>query len=315
MVTTVAGVEGIRTNGRQTASHATGEKWRAYKMFPTPSFKDLLSCRSLVLTTPSGHTDSVRIRRWSPSHLYVSACSFNSTIISNLEPLKPRLLQTPLHRSAGDRIASRLGAMKIAQGTALNRAWASYDIVATILEILAPGPILKPPLIYPADERLWIDQRRQNKIALSRVACVCRALSSIALDILWRNINSIFHLIHIVPSCYTLRAGSEDGIYEIVSTCTGSHASTPRTLTIDNAAWPSSRGSLGSHPRMNYVLSVPTQRGYESSSSHAPDCNMTVLLCCYIGSHRTSSSCHNCADWTGSSTGSFTKCHQTQRRS
>ena len=182
--------------------------------------------------------------------------------------------------------------MKIAQGTALDRAWASYDIVATILETLAPGPILKPPLIYPADERLWIDQRRQNRIALSRVACVCHALSGIALDILWRNINNIFHLIHIVPSCYTL---GTDGLREIVSTCAGMYVSTPRILT-DNTACLPSRDSLGVHPSMNCVLSVITPPGYESLSSHVADCNITGLLYCHIGSLPTSSSCCNCAD-------------------
>ena len=105
--------------------------------------------------------------------------------------------------------------------TAVDRAWTSYDIVITILETMAPGPPLYSPLIYPYDGRAWMHQIRQGRKTLARVARVCRALSSIALDILWRYIDDVLHLIGVVPSCYSHESSVEYPYppYNIVSFC------------------------------------------------------------------------------------------------
>ena len=92
----------------------------------------------------------------------------------------------------------------------MERAWSSYDITVLILETMDPGPHLEPPLIYPHDQDAWTDRRRRNRATLALVARVCRALSSVALDILWRRIENIFHLLDIVPSLYRFEAENED---------------------------------------------------------------------------------------------------------
>ena len=94
----------------------------------------------------------------------------------------------------------------------MDRAWASYDIVIAILETMAPGPPLYSPLIYPCDEQAWMHQIRQDRNTLARVARVCRALSSIALDILWRYIGNVLHLIGVVPSCYSYESYPSNNI-------------------------------------------------------------------------------------------------------
>ena len=91
------------------------------------------------------------------------------------------------------------------EGTAMERAWATYDIVVAILETMAPGwPLRRRPL------QPWAHHRRLNKNALARVARVSRALSGAALDILWRCIDNVEHLIRVVPSCYRHEPNVED---------------------------------------------------------------------------------------------------------
>ena len=71
----------------------------------------------------------------------------------------------------------------------------------------------------------WENHTRQNRNALARMARVSRALSGAALDVLWRSIDDIFHLINVIPSCYTYESGDIDVRDEIVSSCiAGRHA-------------------------------------------------------------------------------------------
>ena len=109
--------------------------------------------------------------------------------------------------------------MNILRRSAVDRAWASYDIAAAILENLAPGPPLQPPSIYRYDEWAWEDQRRRNRHALAEMACVSRALSGLALDVLWRYIDNIFCLMNVIPSWYSCESMA-DFREQIVSSCT-----------------------------------------------------------------------------------------------
>ena len=192
-----------------------------------------------------------------------------------------------------------------------DRAWASYDIVATILETMAPGPLLEPPSIYPYDECAWEDHSRLNRNALARMARVSRALSGLALDVLWRYIDDIFHLVDVVPSCYTIESNwnVRRPYEEIVSSCIVACGSMRwQTLMINNIPM-SSRRLLGTPTSGSCVLFGPTLTGYESLIPHAAVSKMTALQHCYVGYLLTSLSCHNCADWTGVSTNNITECH------
>ena len=125
----------------------------------------------------------------------------------------------------------------LSQRTAVERAWASYTIAIAILETLAPGSPLYS--IYPCEYRTWMDHRCRNRNALARMARVSRTLSGVALDVLWRYVDNIFHLIDVVPSCYMYepmheRPGSQRRLQNIVSLFTIVDESTSQTelLTI-----------------------------------------------------------------------------------
>ena len=144
------------------------------------------------------------------------------------------------------------------------------------------------------------------------MARVSRALSGLALDVLWRYIDDIFHLIDVVSPCYTHK--SDDKFREqIVSSCIVACGSTRLVVIVDNR-WSSFRGSLVFPTNESCFLLVSMRLGYESLSSHATVSNMKELLHCYVGSLTTSLSYHNCADWTGTLTGIIGKCHQLQRQ-
>ena len=175
------------------------------------------------------------------------------------------------------------------QATAVGRAWASYDIIVAIFETMALNS-LDPP---------WKHERRRNQktLARSRVARVCRALSGIALDILWRYIRDIFHLIDVVPSCYTfglysnIRIGP-DIVSPYIEVC--------ESTRTDNNTW-SSRGSLGSHPNMSCTPFVPTLPEYESLSFHVTSNIIPPSIFCCSGCPQTSPSYPNYADYTRAS--------------
>ena len=124
--------------------------------------------------------------------------------------------------------------MNISRTSATDRAWASYDIAATILETLAPDPPLQSPSIYPYDRWTWKNHIRRNRNALASMARVCRALSGVALDVLWRYIDNIFHLVGVVPSCYTIESNwsVRRAYQEIVSSCVVACGSMRQTLMI-----------------------------------------------------------------------------------
>ena len=131
-----------------------------------------------------------------------------------------QILHQPLH--ANNETVSRFITMEFHR-TAAERAFSSYDIAVIILEEMAPGPSLQPPLILSYDRDAWIEHRHQNRTSLARVARVCRATSRVALNILWKYIDSIFHLIHLVPLCYThdLKWGKRGDLQDqMVSSCT-----------------------------------------------------------------------------------------------
>lgn len=154
--------------------------------------------------------------------------------------------------------------MSTSQRTAMERAWSSYDVIVLILETMDPGPHLKPPLIYPYDSDVWADRRRRNRAALACTARVCRALSSVALDILWRYIGNAFDIIHLVPSCYKFEAYKcllpSDRDDKLVSACTVTCESMLHILTDDYARTPC-RYSLGPPTNRSYILCVPTRPG------------------------------------------------------
>ena len=149
----------------------------------------------------------------------------------------------------------------------MERAWASHDIVASILETMAPGPSIDRPqgLTYPYDRDALSHQRRRNENSLARVARVCRALSGIALDILWRCILSIFHLIDLVPECYRYERihddGDLDGIqYEMVSFCIVVCELMLQTLISNDLRAPY-RDVFGSPANKRSILFLRTQSG------------------------------------------------------
>lgn len=116
--------------------------------------------------------------------------------------------------------------MEVPQRNARERAWASYDIVAAIFETMSPGPPLEPRNLWELNLK---DHTRPNRNALARMARVSRALSGVALDVLWRYANNIFHLINAVPSCYTYESGGVGLFGEekvIVSSCIAACGST-----------------------------------------------------------------------------------------
>ena len=193
--------------------------------------------------------------------------------------------------------------------SAVDRVWSSYDIAAEILETLAPGPPLQSPSIYPYDHWTWENNTRRNRNALASMARVCRALSGVALDVLWRYIDDIFHLVDVVPSCYTTRCDihARFSPETIVSSYIAACGSICKAIIIDNTRV-SSRHSLGTPTSESCFLFGPTLPGYESLNLKPIGSNMTVLERYYVGYLLMSLSYHNCADWTGVLTKTITEC-------
>lgn len=69
----------------------------------------------------------------------------------------------------------------------------SPKIASAVIEHLSPGPLPKDRHI--AKDLLTVKQRRESQAALAHLATVCRAVSSLALDALWRYIDDFHHLL------------------------------------------------------------------------------------------------------------------------
>ena len=69
------------------------------------------------------------------------------------------------------------------------------DVADAVFAHLSPGP-------YPHEDVLpWERaERRRAQKTLARAARVCRALSEPALDVLWRVVDDIVHLLSVLPS-------------------------------------------------------------------------------------------------------------------
>lgn len=70
-----------------------------------------------------------------------------------------------------------------------------YEIAAAVFECLSPGPRLMDDDPRPNKRRRKTAQR-----TLASAARVCHAFSSPALDVLWRIVDDIVHLLEIFPS-------------------------------------------------------------------------------------------------------------------
>ncbi|KAI0359194.1 hypothetical protein OH77DRAFT_1010339 [Trametes cingulata] len=77
---------------------------------------------------------------------------------------------------------------------AVARALACEDILVDVFENLAPGSKL------PRASQLLVAARKKRQKTLARGACVCRAFSGPALQVLWRVIDDVKHLFRILPS-------------------------------------------------------------------------------------------------------------------
>ncbi|EIW54070.1 uncharacterized protein TRAVEDRAFT_74350 [Trametes versicolor FP-101664 SS1] len=69
----------------------------------------------------------------------------------------------------------------------------SPKIASAVLGHLSPGPLTKDS--DNAMGLLTVKQRRENQAALAQLATVCRAVSSLALDVLWRYIDDFHHVL------------------------------------------------------------------------------------------------------------------------
>ena len=99
---------------------------------------------------------------------------------------------------------------------AVHRGLLCVDVVESILEYLAPGPQISSlhlssesgeeltmtslPLdpvcmVYQGEMKVVIEERRLRQKTLARLARVCSALSDLALDVLWRIPDSLYHLL------------------------------------------------------------------------------------------------------------------------
>lgn len=128
------------------------------------------------------------------------------------------------------------------------------------------------------------------------MARVSRALSGVALDVLWSCIDNIFRLIDVVPSCYMYKFDDE-GFYRegVVSFFIVTCGSTRKVVIVNTNTRSSSRYSLVSLTNESCFLFLSMRPRYESLGSHAlMVSNMTALLNCYIGSLLTFPSYRNC---------------------
>ncbi|KAI0740736.1 hypothetical protein C8Q76DRAFT_791143 [Earliella scabrosa] len=72
------------------------------------------------------------------------------------------------------------------------------DITKLILENLAPGPPVQS--VKTASDVHKKKARHISQLTLARVARTCKGLSSTALDVLWREVDDLIHLLSVFPS-------------------------------------------------------------------------------------------------------------------
>ncbi|KAH9856702.1 hypothetical protein C2E23DRAFT_808663 [Lenzites betulinus] len=65
------------------------------------------------------------------------------------------------------------------------------EIAQAVLDQLEPGPLLRSESVNP----VAVKERRERQHALAQLATVCRDVSWIALDVLWRHIDAVHHLL------------------------------------------------------------------------------------------------------------------------
>lgn len=65
------------------------------------------------------------------------------------------------------------------------------EIAQVVLEHLDPGPLLEDEPTHS----IAVKERRERQHALAQLATVCRDVSWIALDVLWRHIDAVHHLL------------------------------------------------------------------------------------------------------------------------
>lgn len=76
---------------------------------------------------------------------------------------------------------------------AAHDVFSSPKIASAVLGHLSPGPLTKDS--DNAMGLLTVKQRRENQAALAQLATVCRAVSGLALDVLWRYIDDFHHVL------------------------------------------------------------------------------------------------------------------------
>lgn len=69
----------------------------------------------------------------------------------------------------------------------------SPKIASAVFGHLSPGPLTKDS--NNEQGVLTVKQRRENQGALAQLATVCRAVSRLALDVLWRYIDDFHHVL------------------------------------------------------------------------------------------------------------------------
>ena len=80
--------------------------------------------------------------------------------------------------------------------SATSKALACHEILEEILGKLAPGRLPMHDQQLPED----FVKRRLSQRTLARAALVCRAFEEPALNVLWRVLDDILHLIRILPA-------------------------------------------------------------------------------------------------------------------
>lgn len=65
------------------------------------------------------------------------------------------------------------------------------EIAQVVLEHLDPGPLLEDEPTHS----VAVKERHERQHALAQLATVCRDVSWIALDVLWRHIDAVHHLL------------------------------------------------------------------------------------------------------------------------
>ena len=78
------------------------------------------------------------------------------------------------------------------------------DITKLILENLAPGPPVQS--VKTASDVRKKKARHISQLTLARVARTCKGLSSTALDVLWREVDDLIHLLSVFPSFVKIAA-------------------------------------------------------------------------------------------------------------